>query len=78
MNPDLSLSDRMSRYQQRRDYEEAEANAIGTEYLRADLLHTADAAKVRELLRDYRAQSLCDTNVKSFAREALFPCANAV
>ena len=34
----------ISCYQQRKNYEEAEANAIGTEYVRADLLPTADAA----------------------------------
>ena len=33
--------------------EEAEANAIGTEYFRADLLPAQDAARVRELLRKY-------------------------
>lgn len=44
------------RYEQRKNYEEAEANAIGTEYLRADLLPTADAAKVQELLRAYLDQ----------------------
>jgi hypothetical protein len=36
-----------------KNYEEAEANAIGTEYLRADLLSDSDAAKVRMLLRLY-------------------------
>ena len=46
----------VSRYDQRKNYEEAEANAIGTEYVRADLLHDADAAKVRELLRAYLDQ----------------------
>ena len=35
-----------------RTYEEAEANAIGTEYVRADLLPAADAAKVRALLEE--------------------------
>ena len=34
----FSFSMAVSRYDQRKDYEEAEANAIGTEYLRADLL----------------------------------------
>jgi hypothetical protein len=42
-----------SRYDQRKNFEEAEANAIGTEYLRADLLPAADAAKVRKLLAEY-------------------------
>ncbi len=40
----------ISRYDQRKNYEEAEANAIGTEYLRADLLAPADAANVHTLL----------------------------
>ena len=31
------------RYDQRKNYEEEEANAIGTEYVRADFLSTADA-----------------------------------
>jgi hypothetical protein len=43
----------VSRYDQRKNYEAAEANAIGTEYVRAGLLPAADAAKVRELLRHY-------------------------
>src|SRR5204863_1656488 len=38
---------------QRKVYEEAEANAIGTEYVRADLLGPAEAAQVKELLRQY-------------------------
>ena len=38
------------------NYEEAEANAIGTEYLRADLLPAANAASVRALLRNYLDQ----------------------
>jgi hypothetical protein len=41
------------RYDQRKNFEEEEANAIGTEFVRADLLPPADAAKVRELLREY-------------------------
>ncbi|HVM75491.1 MAG TPA: hypothetical protein VMT75_07595 [Candidatus Saccharimonadales bacterium] len=43
------------RYDQRKNYEEEEANAIGTEYVRADYLPAADAAKVRALLKDYLA-----------------------
>ena len=41
------------RYDLRRQYEEAEANAIGTEYLRADLLPAAEAALVKKLLTGY-------------------------
>ena len=49
----FSFSMATSRYDQRKNYEEAEANAIGTEYVRADLLPDADAVRVRELLRKY-------------------------
>ena len=42
-----------SRYDQRKNFEEAEANAIGTEYVRADLLPPADAARLRALLKTY-------------------------
>ena len=43
----------VSRYDQRKNYEEAEANAIGTEWVRADLLPAAPAAQVRSLLSKY-------------------------
>jgi hypothetical protein len=49
----FSFSMAISRYDQRKNNEEAEANAIGTEYLRADLLPADTAAKVRTLLRSY-------------------------
>jgi hypothetical protein len=52
----FSFSMAISRYDQRKNYEEAEANAIGTEYVRADLLPGADAARVRTLLSDYLDQ----------------------
>jgi hypothetical protein len=42
-----------SRFAERKNYEEVETNSIGTEYLRADLLPGAYAAKVHSLLRDY-------------------------
>jgi hypothetical protein len=45
-------------YDQRRSYEESEANAIGTEYLRADLLPAAEASKVHGLLRSYLQQRI--------------------
>jgi hypothetical protein len=48
----------VNRYDQRKNLEEAEANAIGTEYLRADLLPAADAAKVRALLKSYLDQRM--------------------
>lgn len=49
----FSFSMAVARYDLRKNYEEAEANAIGTEYLRADLLTPADAANVRRSLRGY-------------------------
>jgi len=52
----FTFSMALGRYDQRRNYEEAEANAIGTEYVRADLLPPADAGKVRELLKRYLDQ----------------------
>jgi hypothetical protein len=52
----FSFSMATSRYDQRKNCEEAEANAIGTEYVRADLLPAADAAKVRALLTGYLDQ----------------------
>src|SRR6516164_9534401 len=54
----FSFSMAVSRYDQRKNYEEAEANAIGTEYARADLLPTDDGTKVRELLRQYVNQRI--------------------
>lgn len=48
----------VARYDQRKNYEEAEANAIGTEYLRADLLPAENATIVREMLRKYLDQRI--------------------
>jgi len=47
-----------TRYDQRKNYEEEEANAIGTEYLRLGLLSSADTAKIQELLRAYLDQRI--------------------
>jgi hypothetical protein len=52
----FSFSMSVSRYELRKNYEMAEANAIGTEYVRADLLSANDAARVRELLKKYADQ----------------------
>ncbi|MFM0339448.1 bestrophin-like domain [Paraburkholderia fungorum] len=49
----FTFSMAVARYDQRKNYEEEEANAIGTEYVRADLLPAADAATVRGLLKTY-------------------------
>ncbi len=52
----FTFSMAINRYDQRKNYEEAEANAIGTEYARANLLPVADAARVQLLLRKYLEQ----------------------
>ena len=54
----LQLFDGIIRYDQRKTYEEAEASAIGTEYLRADLLPPADGANIRALLKRYVDQRI--------------------
>jgi hypothetical protein len=54
----FSFSMAIYRYDQRKVLEEAEANAIGTEYVRADFLPASYTAKVRALLRDYLDQRL--------------------
>ena len=60
----FSFSMAISRYDQRKNCEEAEANAIGTEYVRADLLPAVEAAKVRTLLRDYVNQRILFYNTR--------------
>jgi len=54
----FTFSMAVTRYDQRKNYEEAEANAIGTEFVRAELLPPADAAKVRALLLQYLGQRI--------------------
>ena len=54
----FTFSMAVGRYDQRKNYEEEEANAIGTEYVRAQLLPTADSDKVQALLKQYLAQRI--------------------
>jgi hypothetical protein len=54
----FSFSMAVTRYDQRQGDEEAEANAIGTEYLRARLLPPADAETVTRLLKTYLDQRI--------------------
>ncbi len=49
----FTFSMAVSRYDQRKNLEEEEANAIGTEYVRVDALQPADAARIRSLLKLY-------------------------
>src|SRR5215510_4035396 len=71
----FSFSMAVSRYDQRKNYEEAEANAIGTEYARADLLPAEDGTKLRDLLRRYVNQRILfyhgdDSQISEAASEA--------
>jgi hypothetical protein len=52
----FTFSMSVSRYEERKNFEEAEANAIGTEYVRAGLLPATDTAALRDLLRHYLDQ----------------------
>ncbi|HEY3617844.1 MAG TPA: hypothetical protein VGK96_13625 [Candidatus Sulfotelmatobacter sp.] len=52
----FSFSMAISRYDQRKNYEAEEANAIGTEYARAGFLPPRDADRIRRLLKDYLRQ----------------------
>ena len=52
----FTFSMAISRYDQRKNYEEEEANAIGTEYLRADLLPSPQADMTHQMLTRYLDQ----------------------
>jgi hypothetical protein len=54
----FTFSMAVSRYDMRKNYEAEEANAIGTQYLRAGLLSPGDAATMRMLLRSYLDQRI--------------------
>jgi hypothetical protein len=54
----FTFSMAVGRYDQRKNYEEEEANAIGTEYVRADLLPASAAANARSLLTNYLAKRI--------------------
>lgn len=54
----FTFSMAVGRYDQRKDYEEAEANAIGTEYVRAQLLPVSDTEKLQDLLKQYVDQRI--------------------
>jgi hypothetical protein len=54
----FSFSMAISRYDQRKNYEAEEANAIGTEYARVGFLPPKDANRIRWLLKDYLHQRI--------------------
>lgn len=64
----FSFSMAITRYDQRENYEEAEANAVGTEFLRATVLPPADTAAVRSLLKDYLHQRILFYTTDNAAR----------
>lgn len=66
----FAFSMAVGRYDMRKTYEEAEANAIGTEYARAGLLSATDAARIRQLLGAYLDERIRFYEVRSDARLA--------
>lgn len=67
----FSFSFVSNRYDQRKTFEEAEANAIGTEYARAALLPKQDAEKVKQLLKSYvalRIEFYTNLDAEEFSR----------
>ncbi len=67
----FTFSMAITRYDQRKNCEEEEANAIGTEFLRVEFLPGADAAKTQALLRAYLDQRILfyDTRYASQLRQ---------
>jgi hypothetical protein len=66
----FSFSMAADRYNQRKVLEEGEANAIGTEFVRAELLPVSDAANTRRLLTAYLQQRILFYTPMSEARRA--------
>jgi hypothetical protein len=54
----FTFSMALNRYDQRKNYEEEEANAIGTAYLRVDLLDGGTAARARAMLKGYAEERI--------------------
>jgi hypothetical protein len=61
----FTFSMAVSRYDQRKNFEEQEANAIGTEYVRASQLAAADSAKVQGLLKSYLDQRVLNYKTRN-------------
>ena len=66
----FTFSMAVTRYDQRKNYEEEEANAIGTEYLRVDLLASVDAPKIHQTLREYLDQRIAFYQARDNASRA--------
>lgn len=63
----FSFSMAITRYDQRKNYEAEEANAIGTEYARAGFLPPKDADRVRRLLKDFLRQRIAFYEIRNEA-----------
>jgi len=66
----FTFSMAVSRYHQRKNYEVAETNAIGTEYARADFLPVTETARLRALLRAISISASCATALAAKSRYA--------
>lgn len=64
----FSFAMAISRYDQRKNYEEDEANAIGTAYFRAGVLPPSDTSKIRGLLKDYLEQRILFYRTRSMSQ----------
>ncbi len=64
----FTLSMAVTRYEQRKLYEAEEANTIGTEYLRLDLLPPTDRDRVQKLLREYLQERIHYYEARSLTR----------
>src|ERR1700761_3410176 len=64
----FAFSMAVTRYDMRKNYEEEEANAIGTEYARADLLPGDAVVKARQLLIQYLDQRMLFYTVRDEQR----------
>lgn len=64
----FTFSMAVSRYDLRKQYEEQEANTIGTEYNRVDLLPAADALRVHALLSTYLDQRIVHYETRNYRR----------
>jgi hypothetical protein len=73
----FTFSMAISRYDLRKTYEEAEANAIGTEYVRADYLPVDDAKLTRRLLEAYTGLRIEFYNEHTYADRALIDAKTA-
>lgn len=67
----FTFSMAISRYDLRKNCEQAEAIAINTEYSRADLLAPTDSVKVRGILKQYLAQRVLYYSTRSASRASV-------